>query len=308
MQYPHYIYSQQQQQQQPQQQQQQQQMVPVLLEEEQEEEDDGQPLSNVHWNLLKQLRERMIETGLANRFRPQEFNDRMCLRWLKARRFDVNKAFEMLRAHCEWRDRNSIEKYCMAMCPSVLDTTTCMFMGEDIYHRPTIVVTPSRHVPSSLPLDQVEKMMVLTLEVAIRSLKCKDGYFVLIFDYDNWGLRNIDRGIDSLMISVGQSHYPERLKEAILVQPPWYFSTVWAVIKLFLDEKTKNKVQFLHRNVREELTRRYTPENLLRKYGGTSDGMTIRQYLLTKLRDENETLGEYIDRVYANQPVPPSSQ
>jgi len=251
--------------------------------------------------ILNSFKQTMEQTGLKQKFRDQDFSDAMCLRWLRARKFDVQKAYDMAKAHCDWREETRVEQYSMEMCNSVLDTEACQFMGEDKLGRPTIVITPGKHTPGSLPLDQVEALMVLTLEVAIRNLKNNNEHFVLIFDYEGWGLRNVDKGVDNIILTVGQNNYPERLIEAILVQPPWYFSTVWAVVKLFLDEKTKSKFLFLSKNVNEELQNRYTPENLLEKFGGASKGTTVREYLTTRMKDDKETLGQYIDRVLVEQ-------
>lgn len=260
-------------------------------------DEDNKPLTDAQLQSLEAFKQALEKEGINNKFRPQDYNDRLFLRWLRARKFDVNKSLEMIRGYCDWRERTGVEQYNMERCNAVLDTDACLFMGEDIYGRPTIIVRPAKHVPGSLPLDQVEALMVLTLEVAIRNLKNYNEHFILIFDYEGWGLKNVDKGVDNIILTVGQNNYPERLREAILVQPPWYFSTVWTVVKLFLDEKTKSKFTFLSKNIPEELSKRYTPENLLEKFGGTSKGLSVRQYLSSKMRDDKETLGEYIDRV-----------
>lgn len=245
---------------------------------------------------LIKFKELVVSSGEREKMRDEEFDDKACLRWLKARKYNANKAVEMLKNYNQWKADEKVDDMCMEICQSSLDMDTVCYMGEDRNKRPTFVITPAKHAPHSIPIDQIQALMVLTLEIAIRNLKPDCEHFVVIFDYEGWCLRHVDKNVDNCIMSIGQNNYPERLKEAILVQPPWYFTTVWSVVKLFLDDATRSKVTFLKAKVSEEMLKRFTPENLLEKYGGSAKGMSMRQYLNTQLLHEKETLGQYIER------------
>merc|ERR1712130_123403 len=257
----------------------------------------GDALSSSQVESLIKLKELLQSNDMTNKLRDDEIDDKACLRWLKARKFNACKAFEMIKSYYEWKQTQQVDSYCLNSCSASIEMQSVVYMGEDRWSRPTFVVTPAKHVPSSVPIGQVQALMVLTLEVAIRNLKPDCDNFVVVFDYEGWGLKHVDKGVDNCLMSIGQNNYPERLKEAILVQPPWYFSTVWSVVKLFLDEATKNKVTFVKSKIREEMSKRFTPENLLEKYGGTSKGKTIKEYLTEHFQSNEETLDQYLNRI-----------
>jgi hypothetical protein len=193
-----------------------------------------QQLTEKELQAVSTLKELIESSDARSKIHDRDYNDQYVIRWLKARKFDANKSFEMLQQHLKWREDTKVDNYSMMSAVSCLDTEACKIMGEDRWGRPTFIIRPGKHAPGSLPIDQVEALMVLTLEVAIRCLKGNNEHFILIFDYEGWGLRNVDKSVDNLIMGVGQSNYPERLAGALLVEPPWYFSTVWAIVKVFL--------------------------------------------------------------------------
>ena len=150
-------------------------------------------LSEKEREIVKEFKELLVSNGLAEKIRKEDFNDRYCIRWLKARKFEVDKALEMLTQHLKWREENQIEKYNMAGAKDCLDIDIIKYMGEDKMGRPTLVVTPGLTVPGALPLDQVEVLTVLTLEVIMKCMKNGNEHLIVIFDYEGWGLRNVDK-------------------------------------------------------------------------------------------------------------------
>jgi hypothetical protein len=42
--------------------------------------------------------------------------------------------------------------------------------------------------------------------------------------------------------SIAQDYYPEQLGQLMIVNAPWVFTGIWAVVKTFLDEKTRKKI------------------------------------------------------------------
>ncbi|KAJ6004266.1 Sec14 cytosolic factor [Penicillium canescens] len=66
-----------------------------------------------------------------------------------------------------------------------------------------------------------------------------------------------------------QNYYPERLGKLYLVNAPWGFSSVFSVVKSFLDPVTVNKIYVLGSNYQKELLAQIIPENLPVEFGGT---------------------------------------
>lgn len=68
---------------------------------------------------------------------------------------------------------------------------------------------------------------------------------------------------------ISQNYYPERLGKLYLINAPWGFSGVFAVIKRFLDPVTVAKIHVLGSSYKSELLAQIPAENLPSEFGGT---------------------------------------
>ncbi|KAL4928447.1 SEC14 family lipid-binding protein [Aspergillus undulatus] len=71
--------------------------------------------------------------------------------------------------------------------------------------------------------------------------------------------------------NVSQNYYPERLGKMYLINAPWGFSTVWSVVKGFLDPVTVEKIHVLGSGYKKDLLAQVPAENLPKQYGGTCE-------------------------------------
>jgi hypothetical protein len=67
---------------------------------------------------------------------------------------------------------------------------------------------------------------------------------------------------------LSQNYYPERLGRLYMINAPWGFSTVWGVIKGWLDPVTVQKINVLGSGYQKELLAQVTAENLPKEFGG----------------------------------------
>jgi hypothetical protein len=70
---------------------------------------------------------------------------------------------------------------------------------------------------------------------------------------------------------VSQNYYPERLGKLYVINAPWGFSTVFAVVKRFLDPVTVAKIHILGSGYKSELLSQIPAENLPASLGGTCE-------------------------------------
>lgn len=68
--------------------------------------------------------------------------------------------------------------------------------------------------------------------------------------------------------ALSQNYYPERLGRLYLINAPWGFSTVWGVVKGWLDPVTVQKIHVLGGNYQKELLAQVPAENLPKEFGG----------------------------------------
>ncbi|KAL1920819.1 uncharacterized protein VTP21DRAFT_11454 [Calcarisporiella thermophila] len=68
--------------------------------------------------------------------------------------------------------------------------------------------------------------------------------------------------------AIAQDYYPEMMGKMYVINAPMLFSTVWSMIRPFLDEVTVNKIVIPSANVQQELLKDVEPENLPAIFGG----------------------------------------
>ena len=68
---------------------------------------------------------------------------------------------------------------------------------------------------------------------------------------------------------VAQDYYPETMGQCFVVNAPMVFSALYAIIKGFLDERTRSKVRIMGSNYRPVLLQHIDAENLPEFLGGT---------------------------------------
>lgn len=70
---------------------------------------------------------------------------------------------------------------------------------------------------------------------------------------------------------ISQNYYPERLGKLYLINAPWGFSTVWSVVKGWLDPVTVNKIHILGSGYKSELLKQISPDSLPVEFGGVCE-------------------------------------
>jgi hypothetical protein len=86
------------------------------------------------------------------------------------------------------------------------------------------------------------------------------------FAVDTMALSYITRSI-----SVDQANYPERLKCFMVINCPWFFTTIWALITPFIDPNTKNKFLLLGADYQEKLLEMIDSSQVPASLGGERD-------------------------------------
>lgn len=69
--------------------------------------------------------------------------------------------------------------------------------------------------------------------------------------------------------TLSQNYYPERLGKLYLINAPWGFSTIWSVLKGWIDPVTVQKIKILGSGYQKELLSQIPAENLPVEFGGT---------------------------------------
>lgn len=92
-----------------------------------------------------------------------------------------------------------------------------------------------------------------------------------IMDLKGVGLTNVSSvyGYVQKASAISQNHYPERLGKLYLINAPWGFSSVFSMVKKFLDPVTVAKIHVLGSGYQSELLAQIPKENLPKQFGGS---------------------------------------
>lgn len=71
-----------------------------------------------------------------------------------------------------------------------------------------------------------------------------------------------------LASDIGQNYYPEMLGQMFLINTSFFFSAVWAIVKGFVDEKTRNKICVEKSSYQKKLLELVDADNLPSFLGG----------------------------------------
>jgi hypothetical protein len=76
-------------------------------------------------------------------------------------------------------------------------------------------------------------------------------------------------GLIQLASKVGSDYYPEIMGQCFIVNAPMLFTGVWAVVKGFIDEKTRKKITIMGSKYHKEILELVESENLPDFLGGS---------------------------------------
>lgn len=91
-----------------------------------------------------------------------------------------------------------------------------------------------------------------------------------ILDLNNVSLRYFYQVREYVMETskIGQDYYPECMGKFYIINAPYLFSTIWTLIKPWLDEVTVRKIQIMSNGHKAELLKQIPEENLPAQFGG----------------------------------------
>jgi len=81
-------------------------------------------------------------------------------------------------------------------------------------------------------------------------------------------MKSDTRAFLAMASQVAQDYYPECQGKMFIINTGMTFSALWAVIKLMLDQKTRDKISVLGTKFYKELTKYVSPENIPETMGG----------------------------------------
>ncbi|EZF29842.1 hypothetical protein H109_06579 [Trichophyton interdigitale MR816] len=267
-------------------------------------------------------------------------DDSTLLRFLRARRFDVNGALGQFQATEDWRRDNEINKlyenfdvYSYEEARKVYPQWTgrrdrrgipiYVYTIKDLNSKnmtaysssAATTATSATHTSSKVPARLLrlfalyENMVRFVLPLSSRLSRPNPEVPIVnttnIVDITGVGLKQFWnlKGHMQDASTLATAHYPETLDRIFIIGAPVFFPTVWGWIKRWFDPGTTSKIFILTAaEVQKTLSSFMDEENIPKRYGGKLDWDFGD---MPNLDDEARALVGSMERVgpYANQPA-----
>ena len=182
--------------------------------------------------------------------------DNLILRFLRARKWDSDKALAMLAHTLHWRLKESkVEDLLFGGERRGIENgeegfhlqfklSKAYFRGYDNEGRPIVIIRPRLHHASDQTEEEVQKYTLLVIEEARLLLKEPVDSCSVLFDLTDFAMSNMDYPPVKFMIGVFEAHYPESLGKLFIHKAPWIFPPIWNIVKNWLDPVVAAKITF----------------------------------------------------------------
>jgi hypothetical protein len=237
-----------------------------------------------HLGDLSQVQQQAL-TGFRARLDPEaKVDDYTCLRFLRARDFDVEASSAMFANFAAWRKREKIDKILEKIPPKY--DLYCKFIphkshGFDKQGRPLYIEKVGSidwpTVVNYLTNDELLYIHVWQFELAARKaeessrkLGKQVETFTSIIDLTDLNLGH-RKGLDytRAFSTLDQLYYPERMGRLFIVNAPRLFPFFWNICKKWIHPNTAAKIEVLGADFAEKLLEYIPADTLPEEYGGT---------------------------------------
>eukprot|EP00759_Apiculatamorpha_spiralis_P053496 PhF_6_TR621/c0_g1_i1/m.813 len=211
---------------------------------------------------------------------PFKVNDvDLLYRFLIARKWNLDAAIEMFTNYVSWRKDNNVNTIVQESFPAdILENYPGGFMGVDVHGNPLYFEKPDPKGITYL-LGKYERSVLLRWHILMMELGRRRAKIL--------GKDRVTVVMDLSLVSVGiianttatgflkeiahtdQAVYPECMRYMILLNPPWTFSTLWAVVRPLLDERVQKKINMVKGNIQENIAKFVSPDQVPDVLGGT---------------------------------------
>lgn len=181
-----------------------------------------------------------------------EHPDAYMLRCLRARKWDVDRALAIIGSTCAFRvqyDISGIMKSAELGLTSTRGGFNIMHNGISYVYgatsagEPVYFIEVGSHYSSNQTAEELKRGVILLQESLQILMPPPVERKVVIFNLNNFGLRNMDWSIVLFMAKTMESFYPETLARVYVHGAPWIFKPIWSILRPLLDPVVREKVK-----------------------------------------------------------------
>ncbi|KAL8745148.1 MAG: hypothetical protein Q9190_002680 [Brigantiaea leucoxantha] len=172
------------------------------------------------------------------------FLTRECLlRYLRATKWSLPDASSRLLSTLTWRHEYGLERHTAEYISPENATGKQVILGYDNDGRPCLYLNPLKQ-NTERSTKQVEALVYM-VERAIDLMPPGQETLALLVNFEKrMGQDRVPLWQGKMVLNILQSHYPERLGRALVVNVPWLLWTFFKLLNPFIDANTREKLKF----------------------------------------------------------------
>ncbi|XP_029950082.1 tyrosine-protein phosphatase non-receptor type 9-like isoform X1 [Salarias fasciatus] len=192
------------------------------------------------------------------------------VKFLMARKFDVSRAIDLFQAYKNTRIKEGIFNINPDEEPlrsELLSGKFTVLPGRDAKGAALALFTARLHRPDITTHKAVLQAIIYQLDKAIENLQTQRDGLIFIYDMTNSSYGNFDYELCVKILNLLKGAFPARLKCVFIVSSPLWFRAPFAVLRLFVREKLRERVCTVKAH---ELASHIPTSSLPEHLGGTS--------------------------------------
>lgn len=243
-------------------------------------------LSELQFQNFVTFKQNLIKDKILTNF--DRYDDYYLLKFLRARKFDLEKTMKMFKKFLEWRKKEDVDNiernFKFTEQLEVKKIYPHGYHKIDKLGRPIYIELISKIDLKKLFSITTEKRLIQyyiqeyerVMHYRFKACSKLKGEVVdqsfTILDLEGIGVTAMigkTKKFLQIATTIGQDYYPENLGGMFIVNISGLFSVLWGMVKGFIDEKTKKKIQVEKKDYKNKLLEIVDEENLPTFFGGT---------------------------------------
>lgn len=197
------------------------------------------------------------------------------LRFIRARKGDVERGLAMMATCLKWRLDTDVESFILKgdlvnseEIPKFIEqqkSGKVFSLGCTVKEQPICYVIMAKHSVFGQPAASMQKFIVTQMETFRLLMHPPNDKATIFFDLKGFGVKQMDFVSLLYLVKVLESYYPESLGTMYVSNAPWIFWGFWRAVKNLLDPVVRNKIKFI---AKPEDTEGDVPEDMMIEYCG----------------------------------------